>query len=186
MQEIHDNCVDIKVTKSFYDKQMLGEDPNPRAVQPSTVVTSEPEDVDVWADSPKDKKSPGKKNQKNNIKVKDVVKITEEDQTDDEILAMPPGQDFGAVKGVPALGPLRKDDKYTGEPQNMFRSISRNSYDKLYNSEALKMPGFQKYTPKRDFTLRNKYAGGVSIPSGKKDTSQLMIKISPCKSSLQA
>ena len=37
--------------------------------------------MSVWADSPKDKKSPGKKNQKNNIKVKDVVKITEEDQT---------------------------------------------------------------------------------------------------------
>ena len=97
-----------------------------------------------------------------------------------------PGAKFGGVKGVPSIGPLRTIDKYTGAPQSMFQSVSRKSYEKLYNSEALKMPGFEKYTPKDHFVRMNKYSDGVSIPSSRKDTSQLMIKISPCKSRLQA
>ena len=62
----------------------------------------------------------------------------------------------------------------------MFKSPGRDVLNEKKQRELLEMPGFEKYSPNKQFVL--KQFGAVKIGSGKKNTS--LVKMSPCLGSL--
>ena len=57
----------------------------------------------------------------------------------------------------------------------MFKSPGRQVLNDMKDREILQLPGFEKYSPKREFIMSHKYAGGIKIPKMKKDTTKGLV-----------
>ena len=178
IKEIHQRAKDVKVTATFYDRQMRGD-----GVSAAKVVFKTGQTMQTMMDSEA-------------LSNYDVG--TEQDDTEDEPRARkdhkkkkgptaraPPG--YGVILGEPRpaqIGPLRIEKEYTGDNSSAFKSQSRNQLMAILEEKQRSLPGLEKYRPNNKFVWPKDFPNGIKIQSQQRNTLGAMLKISPCLSSL--
>ena len=161
IKEIHQKAKDVKVTATFYDRQMDGVSLGKAVFKAQTIVDSE--DVGTEQDD------------------------TEDEPRKEKAKAVRAPHGYGVILGEPRpaqVGPLRIEKEYTGDNSSAFKAQSRNQLMAILEEKQRSLPGLEKYRPNNKFIWPKDFPNGVKIQNQERNTIGAMIKISPCLSSL--
>ena len=81
------------------------------------------------------------------------------------------------------VGPLKLDPEYQGPNQFMFRNVGRNTFYNKQDQKIKNLPHCNRYNPNSQLVAKNS-THAIKFSSSKKDTSENMIRISNCISTL--